>query len=183
MGEITRGNVAQPVPVVNVAPMIISPEVASPAAAIQTVNADAKAANLSNNMQIGGWVPNPKTKVVKSKKAKNVGGRGGGGGGGGGSAARRHRRRSYRTRRIRSSAFDARVSRRLRLRMLQRRIKKRKSRRRTLLELQRGGEFVPQHGISCQPGQSNCPGNTTQALMSVNAQAVANSRGDKLTTT
>jgi hypothetical protein len=171
--------VAQPVPVAKVAPMIIPPGAASPAAAIQTVNADAKAANLSNNMQIGGWVPNPKTKVVKSKKAKNVGGRGGGGGDG--SAARRRRRRSYRTRRNRSSAFDARVSRRLRLRMLQRRIKKRKSRRRTLLEMQRGGVFVPQHGTSCQPGQSNCPGNTTQALMSVNAQAVANSRGDKLT--
>lgn len=166
---IRRDQISAPVPVAKADPMVIPPNAASPGAAIQAVNADAARANTANNMQLGGWVP--KTKVVKSKKAKNVGGRGGGG-----SAARR---RSYRPRRNRSSAFDARVSQRLRLRMLQRRIKKRKSRRRASMRLQWGGVPVPQHGTSCMPSEPNCAGTTTQALMSVNAQAVANSHGDK----
>ena len=170
-GAIRRDQISTPVPVAKADPMVIPPGAASPGAAIQAVNADAARANTANNMQLGGWVPNPKTKVVKSKKAKNVGGRGGRG-----SAARR---RSYRPRRNRSSAFDARVSQRLSLRMLQRRIKKRKSRRRASLRLQWGGVPVPQHGSSCVPNQPNCAGNTTQALMSVNAQAVSNSHGDR----
>jgi len=185
MGEIRRGPTASAVPHAVVQPMLIDPSRQSPQAAINAVNADSDKANMLNNMH-GGWVPNPKTKVVKSKKVN--GGRG--------------RRRSYRTRRrySRSNVYDARVSRRLRMRMLQRRIKKRKSRRHGSLQRQlqlqlqmRGGsgqqvplqpavQTVPQHGVSCTPGDTNCAGNIAQGILSVNAQAVANSHGDKVST-
>jgi hypothetical protein len=83
--------------------------------------------------------------------------------------------------------------------MLQRRIKKRKSRRSGTRQMQmqmqmRGGsggqvplqpqpaavQTVPQHGTSCTAGDTNCPGNITQGILSVNAQAVANSHGDNV---
>ena len=182
MGEIRRGPTASAVPRAVVQPILIDPSRQSPQAAINAVNADSDKANMLNNMH-GGWVPNPKTKVVKSKKVK--GGRG--------------RRRSYRTRRrySRSNVYDARVSRRLRMRMLQRRIKKRKSRRHGSLQRQlqlqmRGGsgggqvplqpavQTVPQHGSSCTAGDTNCAGNISKGILDLNAQAVANSHGDKV---
>lgn len=182
-GEIRRGPTASAVPHTVVQPMMIDPSRQSAQAAIQAVNADSEKANMQNNMH-GGWVPNPpKTKVVKSKKVK--GGRG--------------RRRSYRTQRrySRSNVYDARVSRRLRMRMLQRRIKKRKSRRHGSLQRQlqlqmRGGsgggqvplqpavQTVPQHGSSCTAGDTNCAGNISKGILDLNAQAVANSHGDKV---
>lgn len=186
MGEIRRTATLEPAPHAVVQPIIVDSSRQSPQAAIQAVNADSDKANMLNNMH-GGWVPNPKTKVVKSKKVK--GGRG--------------RRRSYRTRRrySRSNVYDARVSRRLRMRMLQRRIKKRKSRRHGSLQRQRqlqlqmrggsgGGQVplqpavqtVPQHGTSCTPGDTNCAGNISKGILDLNAQAVANSHGDKVST-
>ena len=181
MGEIRRGPTASAVPHSVVHPILLDPSRQSPQAAIQAVNADSDRANMLNNMH-GGWVPNPKTKVVKSKKVKNEGG----------SGSRRRRRRL--------TASDARVSRRLRMRMLQRRIKKRKSRRhgsrqrQLQLQLQmRGGsggqvplqpavQTVPQHGTSCTPGDTNCAGNISKGILDLNAQAVANSHGDKVST-
>jgi hypothetical protein len=180
MGEIKHTPVAGNPPVAVVNPMIVPTNAASSKAAIDAVTAESTQTNTLNNMKIGGWMPNAKTKVVKSKKVK-VGGR------------RRSRRQS---RRRQSSAFDARVSRRLRLLMLQRRIKKRSSRRRKSLRLRlqlHGGSggagvplqpgpektpTVPQHGASCTPGEPNCAGNITQGILSLNAQAVANSHGD-----
>jgi hypothetical protein len=78
-----------------------------------------------------------------------------------------------------TAASDARVSRRLRMRMMQRRIKKLKSRRIGSRRM-RGGNLmhVPQHGESCVPGQLNCPGNIAQSILSTQAQANANSHGD-----
>jgi hypothetical protein len=81
--------------------------------------------------------------------------------------------------------------------MLQRRIKKRKSRRHGSLQRQlqlqmRGGsgggqvplqpavQTVPQHGSSCTAGDTNCAGNISKGILDLNAQAVANSHGDKV---
>lgn len=163
---VHRSAINSDAPSFNVAPLLTTkgPE-SSPGAAIQSVAMTDKLANDQNNMT-GGWVPNPKpTKVVKSKKYKEKEG--------GGGAVRRLRRR-VRTRRRRLTASDARVSRRLRIRMMQRRIKKLKSRR------MRGGDTntVPQHGASCSKEQPNCAGNIAQTLLSVQAQGVANSHGD-----
>jgi hypothetical protein len=187
MGEIKHTPVAGNPPVAVVNPMIVPVSAASSKAAIDAVTADSIQANTLNNMKIGGWMPNAKTKVVKSKKVK-VGGRR--------RSGRRSRQSRRQSRRRQSSAFDARVSRRLRLLMLQRRIKKRSSRRRKSLRLRlqlHGGSggagvplqpesettpTVPQHGASCTPGEPNCAGNITQGILSLNAQAVANSHGD-----
>ena len=72
--------------------------------------------------------------------------------------------------------------RRLRMRMLQRRIKKHKSRRRGSL---RGGQVqtVPQHGASCtNPNDTNCAGNISKGMLDLSAQAAANSQGDSVKT-
>lgn len=183
-GEIRRAAISSPAPHAVVQPMMIDPSRQSAQAAIQAVNADGDKANMLNNMQ-GGWVPNPKTKVIKSKKVK-IGGR---------SGSRKRCSRSRRQRRL--NASDARVSRRLRMRMLQRRIKKRKSRRRGSRQMQmRGGsgggqggqaplqpavQTVPQHGgPSCTAGDTNCAGNISKGILDLNAQAVANSHGDNV---
>ena len=189
MGEIKRTPVPEPASVAVVNPMLVPASAASSKAAIDAVAADSIKINTLNNMKIGGWMPNAKTKAVKSKKVK-VGG-----------VRRRSGRRSgrlsgRRSRRQQSSAFDARVSRRMRLLMLQRRIKKRSSRRRKSLRLRlqlHGGSggagvplqpesettpTVPQHGASCTRGEPNCAGSITQGILSLNAQAVANSHGD-----
>jgi hypothetical protein len=187
-GEIRRSPTLAPVEHAAVKPILLDPSRQSPQAAIQAVNADSEKANMMNNMH-GGWVPNPKTKVVKSKKVKE-------GGSSKSRTRRRRRRRHSQSRRL--NASDARVSRRLRMRMLQRRIKRRKSRRRGTRQMQmqmqmRGGsggqvplqpqpavQTVPQHGTSCTAGDTNCAGNITQGILSVNAQAVANSHGDNV---
>lgn len=168
MSKITRTPTSDPKPVTEVNPMLVDPSRQSPQAAINAVNAESEKANTMNNLQLqaGGWVP--KSKVIKSKKVKN--------GGGSGS---RIRRRGWRL-----TASDARVSRRLRLRMLQRRIKKRKSRRRESLQRRmRGGELqtVPQHGASCaDSSDTNCAGNISKGILDLNAQAEANSQGDSI---
>lgn len=185
MDEIKHTAVSEPAPVAVVNPMIVPANAASSKAAIEAVTADSTNANTLNNMKIGGWMPNAKTKAVKSKKVKV-----------GGVRRRSGRRSGRRSRRQQSSAFDARVSRRMRLLMLQRRIKKRSSRRRKSLRLRlqlHGGSggadvplqpesettpTVPQHGASCTLGEPSCAGNITQGILSLNAQAVANSHGD-----
>lgn len=181
MGEIKRTAVPGSAPVAVVNPMIVPANAASSKAAIDAVTTESNQTNTLNNMKIGGWMPNAKTKAVKSKKVKVGGVR---------------RRSGRRSRRQQSSAFDARVSRRMRLLMLQRRIKKRSSRRRKSLRLRlqlHGGSggagvplqpesettpTVPQHGASCTRGEPNCAGSITQGILSLNAQAVANSHGD-----
>ena len=82
------------------------------------------------------------------------------------------------------------MSRRLRLRLLQRRIKKRKNSAKQLhLQLQmRGGGgdgavegstlTVPQHGRSCSPGELNCAGTSTASILGASNQMEANSLGD-----
>lgn len=185
MGEIKRTAVPGSAPVAVVNPMIVPANAASSKAAIDAVTTESNQTNTLNNMKIGGWMPNAKTKAVKSKKVKV-----------GGVRRRSGRRSGRRSRRQQSSAFDARVSRRMRLLMLQRRIKKRSSRRRKSLRLRlqlHGGSggagvplqpesettpTVPQHGASCTRGEPNCAGNITQGILSLNAQAVANSHGD-----
>ncbi len=170
MNKITRGNTSDPVPVATVQPILVDHSRQSPQAAINAVNAESEKANMMNNM-IGGWIPKSK---VKSKKIKDVV-KGG---------ARLRRRRTYSRRGRRLTASDARVSRRLRMRMLQRRIKKRKSRRSGSLQQQmRGGEVqtVPQHGTSCNnPNDTNCAGNISKGILDLSAQAAANSRGDSV---
>ena len=174
MSKITRGNTSDPVPVAPVQPILVDPSRQSPQAAINAVNAESEKANMMNNM-IGGWIPKSK---VKSKKIKDVVLVKGG--------ARLRRRRTYSRRGRRLTASDARVSRRLRMRMLQRRIKKRKSRRSGSLQQQmRGGEVqtVPQHGTSCtDPKDTNCAGNISKGILDLSAQAAANSQGDSVKT-
>ena len=162
---ITRSATTDPIPALQVQPIRLNPELESPQAAIDTVTADSEKANMLNNMH-GGWVPKSK---VKTKKIKDVKG---------GARRRLRRHKTYSRRGRRLTAFDARVSRRLRMRMLQRRIKKHKSRRRGSL---RGGQVqtVPQHGASCtNPNDTNCAGNISKGMLDLSAQAAANSQGD-----
>ena len=179
MSKITRGHTNDPMPVAAVQPILVDPSRQSPQAAINAVNAESENANMMNNM-IGGWIPksNKVKSKVKSKKIKDVVLVKGG--------ARLRRRRTYSRRGRRLTASDARVSRRLRMRMLQRRIKKRKSRRSGSLQQQmRGGEVqtVPQHGTSCNnPNDTNCAGNISKGILDLSAQAAANSQGDSVKT-
>lgn len=166
---ITRSATTDPKPALQVQPIRLNPELDSPQAAINTVNTESEKANMLNNMH-GGWVPKSK---VKTKKIKDVKG---------GARRRLRRNKTYSRRGRRLTAFDARVSRRLRMRMLQRRIKKHKSRRRGSL---RGGQpdpkTVPQHGTSCtNPNDTNCAGNISKGMLDLSAQAAANSQGDSI---
>ena len=113
-------------------------------------------------------------------------------GGGNGRTARRNRSRFTRSRRNRKplSAFQRRVSHRVRMNLLHRKIRKSKNnytQRRNQMQRQQqqqqGGEaVVPQHGTSCAGGaaQQNCPGNTSAALLDANRQAMANAQGDSV---
>lgn len=86
------------------------------------------------------------------------------------------------------AAFKTRVSRRLRIRMVQRRIKKRNAA--TAKFQMRGGSdsdaenadyTVPQHGHSCGQGELNCAGNEASVLLAAKNQMTANAHGDSLT--
>ena len=88
------------------------------------------------------------------------------------------------------------MSRRLRIRMVQRRIKKRNAAS-AKLQLRGGGGggggdssesttenaelTVPQHGHSCGQGELNCAGNEAAVLLSAKNQITANAHGDSLT--
>jgi hypothetical protein len=90
-------------------------------------------------------------------------------------------------------SIQKRISRRVRMNLLHRKIRKsknnytqRRSRRRSRSrsQMQWGGETtVPQHGVSCAGGaaQQNCPGNTSAALLDASRQAAANAQGDAAT--
>ncbi len=104
--------------------------------------------------------------------------------GGGGSRRRtarcRNRSRFTRSRRYRTrtpfNAVQQRISHRVRMNLLHRKIHKVKNN-----YTQRGGEpTVPQHGASCAGGaaQQNCPGNSTASLLDAQRQATANAQGD-----
>ena len=76
------------------------------------------------------------------------------------------------------------MNRRLRIRMVQRRIK----RNTAAAKLQmRGGSSnendhytVPQHGHSCAEGELNCAGNEASVLLAAKNQMTANAHGDSL---
>jgi hypothetical protein len=92
----------------------------------------------------------------------------------------RNRSRFTRSRRYRRpGAVQKRISRRVRMNLLHRKIRKSKNN-----YTQRGGTAtattVPQHGVSCAGGtaQQNCPGNTTKTLLDADRQSQAYARGD-----
>ena len=91
----------------------------------------------------------------------------------------RNRSRFTRSRRYRArtplNAVQQRISHRVRMNLLHRKIHKVKNN-----YTQRGGETVPQHGTSCAGGaaQQNCPGNSTASLLDAQRQATANAQGD-----
>lgn len=178
---------------------------ASPAAAIDSVQADATKGNMMANMH-GGWVPDKrgivnivtnaasrskkkgamsKTKSRYRSRSRTIrrGGRGRG------RLSRRFRKQG--------SSFKHRVSRRIRLRLLQMRIKKRNiasasrsSRSNAKMQKpMRGGntdaavlgqnDLVPQHGASCSgDADPNCPGLAAESLLTANRQSTANAHGD-----
>jgi hypothetical protein len=93
------------------------------------------------------------------------------------------------------SSFKRRVSRRIRMRLLQMRIKKRniasasRSRTKTMMQkTMRGGngdlalgdkDLVPQHGSSCSGNADpNCPGLAAESLLTASRQSTANAHGD-----
>jgi len=187
-------------------PLQYTAEQASPAAAINSVQADAAKGNMMANMH-GGWVPDKrgivhivtKTKASRSKKK--------------GSRSKskfRSRSRTIRrggkrssslNRRFRKqgSSFKRRVSRRIRMRLLERHIKKHNiasatmSKSNTMMQKMMrggnndtnpagmgGGDPVPQHGASCSQGMPNCPGLAAASLLTANRQATMNSHGDSV---
>ena len=180
-------------------PLTYTAEQASPTASIDSVKADAAKGNMMANMH-GGWVPDKRgivrivTKTHSSRSKKN----------GSRSRSRTIRRGGKRATRGRSriarrrfqkqgSSFKRRVSRRIRMRLLERHIKKRRigSSKSNMQKMMRGGDNdaaamgggdqVPQHGASCVPGAPNCAGNAAASLLTANRQATANAHGDSIT--
>jgi hypothetical protein len=102
----------------------------------------------------------------------------------------RFTRSSRRYRRAAIGSIQKRISRRVRMNLFHRKIRKsknnqtqRRSRNRSRSQMQQGGEVtVPQHGVSCAGGaaQQNCPGNTSAALLDASRQAQANAQGDAI---
>lgn len=185
-------------------PLTYTAEQASPTAAINSVNADAAKGNMMANMH-GGWVPDKRgivrivTKTHSSRSKKNGSRsrsksrtirRGGKRATRGGRSRTRIARRRFRKQ---GSSFKRRVSRRIRMRLLERHIKKRSigSSNSNMQKMMRGGDNdaagmgggdpVPQHGASCAPGAPNCPGNAAASLLTANRQATANAHGDSIT--
>jgi len=180
-------------------PLMYTADQASPAAAIDSVKTDAANGNMVANMH-GGWVPDKRgivrivTKTHSSRSKKN---------GSrsrsrtirrGGKRATRSRTRIARRRfRKQGSSFKRRVSRRIRMRLLERHIKKRRSTNSNMQKMMRGGDNdaaamgggdpvpVPQHGASCVPDAPNCAGNAAASLLTANRQATANAHGDSIT--
>ena len=168
------------------APIKYTAESSSASAALNTVRADAANGNMLNNMH-GGWIRSRRNRHRYTSTIKLRGGRRRRG-----SRGSRGRRDSRGTRR-QGAAFKTRVSRRLRIRMVQRRIKKRNA---ASAKLQmRGGSSdggsesntenanytVPQHGHSCAQGELNCAGNEASVLLAAKNQMTANAHGDSLT--
>jgi len=160
-------------------PIKYTAESSSASAAINTVRADAANGNMLNNMR-GGWISGRSrrssrrsTRRSSRNKHKLRGGRS------------RSRSRS-RSRHRQGAAFKTRVSRRLRIRMVQRRIKKRNAATAKLQMRGGSGELnaetnkytVPQHGHSCGQGELNCAGNEASVLLAANNQMIANAHGD-----
>lgn len=176
------------------APIKYTADSSSPSAAINTVREDAANGNMLNNMH-GGWITsNRSNRSNRHNKCRyrnstiNRGGRGRCG-----RCRRRNGRCTRRRSRRQGPAFKTRVSRRLRIRMVQRRIKKRNASS-GKLQLHYGGgggsgsgsesntenaEFtVPQHGNSCGQGELNCAGNEAAILLATKNQMTANAHGD-----
>ena len=119
--------------------------------------------------------PRPHDQTQYRGTAKRFGGRR--------TARCRNRSRFTRSRRYRTraplNAVQRRISHRVRMNLLHRKIHKFKNN-----YTQRGGEgpttAVPQHGASCAGGaaQQNCPGNSTASLLDAQRQATANAQGD-----
>ena len=157
-------------------PIKYTAESSSASAAINTVRADAANGNMLNNMR-GGWIPGRSRRSSRrSSRNKHHKLRGG-----------RSRSRS-RSRRRQGAAFKTRVNRRLRIRMVQRRIKKRNAATAKLQMRGGSGELnadtnnytVPQHGHSCGQGELNCAGNEASVLLAAKNQMTANAHGDTL---
>lgn len=159
-------------------PLKYNADSASPAAAIDTTRANDVKSNTMNNMHGGRGMAVSRRKKSKSPHTTRRGG------------SRRYRRRHSRNSRNYSKPQISRMSRRLRMRLLQRRIKKRKNSAKQLhLQLQmRGGGgdgavegdnlTVPQHGHSCSRGELNCAGTSTASILVASNQMEANSLGD-----
>jgi len=180
-------------------PLKFNAEQASPSAAINSVQADAAKGNMLANMH-GGWVPDkrgivhvvtkartnrsakPGSRTNRTNKSRTIRR-------GGKSRCRSSLRRRFRKQ---GSSFKRRVSRRIRLRFLQRHIKKRSAasiKRSNALMMggngnadtatdMGGGDPVPQHGASCAPNAPNCAGNAAASLLTANRQATMNAHGD-----
>ena len=172
-------------------PLQYTAQQASPAAAIDSVQADAAKGNMMANMH-GGWVPDKRgivhivtTKVSRSnKKSSRSRSRSR-------SGSRTIRRGGKRGRRFRKqgSSFKRRVSRRIRMRLLERHIKKHSIGSNAMMQKMMrggnndtnigGGDRVPQHGASCSgSADPNCPGNAAASLLDATRQATANAHGD-----
>ena len=181
-------------------PLQYTAQQASPAAAIDSVQADAAKGNMMANMH-GGWVPDKRgivhivTKASGNKKNGSRSRSRSTSGSRSRTIRRGGKRRLSRRFRKQGCSFKRRVSRRIRLRLLQLRIKKRNiisSRNRSNAKMQKmmrggnnndadnigGGDKVPQHGASCTPGIPNCPGNSAASLLDASRQATANAHGD-----
>jgi len=201
---VQRYETAAPAPTrsdFNAAPIKYTADSASASAAINTTRADAANGNFLANMH-GGRIRGRHHRRLTSKlhttRSKRL--------------SRRVKRRcisssssnskkSRSTVRKQGDAFKTRVNRRLRIRMMQRRIKKRINNSSTLkLRLRMHGGIggtdnanpvnsnsnsnsnyvVPQHGHSCAAGETNCAGNEAAVLLSAKNQMTAYAHGDSV---
>lgn len=176
-------------------PLQYTAQQASPAAAIDSVQADAAKGNMVANMH-GGWVPDKRgivqiiTKVKASKKrSASSSSRSSSSRSGSKSRSRTIRRGGKRGRRFRKQgrSFKRRVSRRIRMRLLERHIKKHSIGSNAMMQkMMRGGtsaigdgDTVPQHGASCSgDADPNCPGLAAASLLTAGRQSTANAHGD-----
>lgn len=193
---VQRYETAAPAPTrsdFNAAPIKYTADSASASAAINTTRADAANGNFLANMH-GGRIRGRHHRRLTSKlhtaRSKRLSRR-----------VKRRRISSSNSKKSRSTvrqqgdAFKTRVNRRLRIRMMQRRIKKRINNSSTLkLRLRMHGGIggtdnanpvnsnyvVPQHGHSCAAGETNCAGNEAAVLLSAKNQMTAYAHGDSV---
>lgn len=178
-------------------PLQYTAQQASPAAAIDSVQADAAKGNMVANMH-GGWVPDKRGIVhivtkVKASKKRSRSSRSSSSRSRSKSRSRTIRRGGKRGRRFRKQgrSFKRRVSRRIRMRLLERHIKKHSIGSNAMMQkMMRGGtstnitntgegDPVPQHGASCSgDADPNCPGLAAASLLTAGRQSTANAYGD-----
>lgn len=176
-------------------PLQYTAQQASPAAAIDSVQADAAKGNMMANMH-GGWVPDKRgivhivTKPSRSNKKRSRSRSMSRSMSRSRSRSRTIRRGGKRGRKFRKqgSSFKHRVSRRIRMRLLERHIKKHSIGSNSMMQkMMRGGNNevaadaapVPQHGRSCSGNTDpNCPGLAAESLLTASRQSTVNAHGD-----